>query len=111
MPSSLSKLLVGSLAAQASGLVLPATIHSQVAARAGTLTMQDNIKFDNDMSGWKPNNPGAGGGHTLGGEYEATDTPDFAPEAGSEQEKMAAGISYTDGIMGSREPTHLHPHT
>lgn len=57
--------------------------------------------FDNDMSGWKP--PGGGGGaHTLGGEYSATDTPDFAPEEGTELAAMRDGIKYTDGIMGSQ---------
>lgn len=57
--------------------------------------------FDNDMAGWKPPT-GAGGAHTLGGAYEATDTPDFAPEEGSELAKMADGISYTDGLKGSQ---------
>jgi len=54
--------------------------------------------WDNDMSNWSPNK-------NLVGEYEATDTPDFLPEDGSEQAAMAAGVSFADGMMGSqRDP-------
>jgi len=61
--------------------------------------------FDNDMSGWKPPGGGGGGGHGLGGDaskFTTTDSPDFLPEEGSEEAKLASGISYTDGMMGSQ---------
>jgi len=58
--------------------------------------------FDNDMSGWKPPGGGGGSAHTLGGAYEATDVPDFLPDEGSEAAARAAGISFTDGMMGSQ---------
>lgn len=61
-----------------------------------------SVSFDNDMSGWKPPGGGGGGAHTLGGAYEATDVPDFLPEEGSEAAALAAGISFTDGMMGSQ---------
>ena len=67
--------------------------------------------FDNDMSGWKPPG-GGGGGHAMGGDaskFEGTDTPDFMPDEGSELAGLAAGISYTDGMQGSREcAEHVH---
>lgn len=61
--------------------------------------------FDNDMSGWKPPG-GGGGGHAMGGDaskFVGTDTPDFLPDEGSDLAGLAAGISYTDGMQGSRE--------
>eukprot|EP00322_Chrysochromulina_rotalis_P012281 CAMPEP_0115859078 /NCGR_PEP_ID=MMETSP0287-20121206/16428_1 /TAXON_ID=412157 /ORGANISM="Chrysochromulina rotalis, Strain UIO044" /LENGTH=253 /DNA_ID=CAMNT_0003313363 /DNA_START=32 /DNA_END=793 /DNA_ORIENTATION=+ len=99
----MSKLLVVGLSSQvANALVLPtASIHTNALTRAGALSMQEKQNFDNDMAGWKPPS-GGGGAHTLGGEYSATDTPDFLPEEGSELDKMSKGISYTDGIMGSQ---------
>ena len=63
--------------------------------------------FDNDMSGWKPPS-GQSGAHAMGGDaskFTATDTPDFLPEEGSAQDAMAKGISFSDGLMGSRERT------
>jgi len=68
---------------------------------ADETTRDSSQSYDNGMSGWKP--PGGGGGaHTLGGEYTATDTPDFLPEEGSAAAAKAAGISFTDGIHGSQ---------
>jgi len=114
MPS-FSKFLVASLATQASGLVLsPARPVVSGAPRAGGVAMQapggmrkasgrdvPKQDFDNGMSGWKPPS-GSGAAHTLGGEYSATDTPDFLPDEGSDQAKMRDGIAYTDGILGSQ---------
>jgi len=77
--------------------------------RAGQTFMVDSDatrdsaqSFDNDMSGWKPPGGGGGAAHSLGGQIESTDTPDFLPEEGSEQAARAAGISYSDGMMGSQ---------
>lgn len=104
---SFSKMLVGSMVAQASGLVLtPGPV--RVNMRAGALSMAEPKQtFDNDMAGWKP--PGASGGdaHACGGEYTATDTPDFLPEEGTDMAAKAAGISYTDGMQGSRTRAHV----
>ena len=56
------------------------------------------------VSGWKP--PGGGSsGHALGGDasaFESTDKGDFAPEEGSADAAMAAGVSFADGMMGSQ---------
>ena len=55
-------------------------------------------------SGWKPPS-GGGGGHALGGDsadFETTDKGDFAPEEGSKEAALAAGVSFTDGITGSQ---------
>ena len=57
--------------------------------------------FCNGRAGWKPPS-GGGGAHTLGGEYSATDTPDFLPDEGSEMAAKASGISFTDGMQGSQ---------
>ena len=115
MPS-MSKMLVAGLASQAGALMLPTAAMPYPAAampRAGALLMADSEatrdsspaatpqSFDNNMDGWKPPS-GGGGAHTLGGEYSATDTPDFLPEEGSELAAKAAGISFTDGIKGSQ---------
>ena len=105
----LSKMLIASCTATAAGLVLPVGFAS-TSARVGMLAMmsdadatRDNepsVKFDAN-AGWKPPS-GGGGAHTLGGEYTATDTPDFLPEEGSDAARKAAGISFTDGIKGSQ---------
>ena len=110
MPA-LSKLVVLGLSSQAAGFVLPMA-PMRTTSRNGGLCMGSNeptrdsapgkAQFDNGMSGWKPPGGGGGGAHTLGGQYSATDTPDFLPEEGSEAAKKAAGIGYMDGIKGSQ---------
>ena len=106
-----SRLLLASVAiGSASGLVLPAaSMPRSGVSRVSMLSMNNDEtrdsapqqSFDNDMAGWKP--PGGGGAaHTLGGEYTATDTPDFLPEEGSEAFRKASGVSFKDGMTGSR---------
>jgi hypothetical protein len=118
----LSKFLVAGLAAQASGLVLTAPAWgSRTVSRTATLSMNGDAtrdpsprqSFDNDMSGWKPPS-GGGGGHAMGGDaskFEATDTGDFAPEEGSDLDALSKGISYTDGMSGSRAPAPCALHS
>jgi len=103
---TLSKLLVIGLSSHAAALVLPsATSLATPTLRANVVVMQETgapqQNFDNGMDGWKPPSGGSGA-HTLGGEYTPTDTPDFLPEEGSELDKLAKGIAYTDGIKGSQ---------
>merc|ERR1719247_1593262 len=61
---------------------------------------QPKPNFDNDMAGWKP--PSGGGDAHGGAGFESTDTGDFAPEEGTEAASRAAGVSFTDGMMGSQ---------
>jgi hypothetical protein len=99
-------MIAGVLAISSSGFVAPLSVRASSSLMAsmmdsGATRDPSEQSFDNDMSGWKPPS-GGGGGHSLGGEYNPTDTPDFLPEEGSELGAKAAGIAYTDGMMGSR---------
>lgn len=98
----------------AAGLVLPAGPRV-LAPRAGPRVMSDandanqggrpdntlkgpgDVSFDNDMTGWKPDQqivPGSKS--TMSGGFESTDTPDFLPEG------YESGIDFTEGMMGSQ---------
>ena len=96
-------MIAGMLALSSSGFVAPLNVRasSQLVVSMSEATRDPSPSFDNDMSGWKPPS-GGGDSHACGGEYTPTDTPDFLPEEGSEQAAKAAGISYMDGIQGSR---------
>ena len=98
-------MIAGMLALSSSGFVAPLNVRasSQLVVSMSEATRDPAPQsFDNDMSGWKPPSGAGGDAHACGGEYTPTDTPDFLPEEGSEQAAKAAGISYMDGIQGSR---------
>ena len=102
-------LFLATLSAASGFTAAPRAIIRTTNLRAAAISMADPDatrdaspqSFDNDMSGWKP--PGGGGGDAHGGSgFSSTDTPDFAPEEGSEEAALAAGVGFTDGMGGSQ---------
>lgn len=57
-----------------------------------------------DMADWKPDSPNVvSGKSTMSQDFQASDTPDFMPEEGSEEAELMAGVSFKDGMQGSQK--------